>query len=126
MSTKIQKEKKIYTNDRDSKRFLQQEETLTDEKFLLKKDILTDKRNFHKNQRFFQICLLYYFFVRKDFERKKTFMSKNQLTKQNKHTKATEAIFFMRAKTSKGVKIVCLTLGGFCTFKIKSTLDVLW
>ena len=62
MSTKIQKEKKIYTNDRDSKRFLQQEEILTDEKILLKKDILTDKRNFHKKKRLFQICLFIYFY----------------------------------------------------------------
>ena len=35
---------------------------LTDETILLKKDILTNKRNFHKKKRLFQICLFIYFY----------------------------------------------------------------
>ena len=66
----------------------------------------------------FQACLFIYlficFFLRKGFERKKTLTSKNKPTKQKQaNRKRTNAIFFIRAKTSKRVEVVCFACWSF-------------
>ena len=60
------------------------------------------KRYSHRQKKFSQkekiiSNLFIYLFLRKDFERKKALMSKNQLTKQNKHTISNRGdIFYAR------------------------------